>query len=66
VTLIVNGERRELPEPITVRELLAVLNIVPDGVAVAIDRQIVPRSSFAERRLADGEQIEVLRAVGGG
>lgn len=66
MTVGVNGEEREVSEEITVRELLEVLGVAPEGVAVAVDRVIVPRSAFAERRLAEGAQVEVLRAVGGG
>lgn len=62
----VNGEERVLPPDATVRDLLVALQVVPEGVAVAIERQIVPRSTFGERRLAEGDQVEVLRAVGGG
>jgi sulfur carrier protein len=66
VRLRVNGEERELPDALTVAELLVRLELRAEGVAVAVDRQIVPRSTFADRRLAEGEQVEVLRAVGGG
>lgn len=64
--LRVNGQERELPDALTVAELLLLLEVRAEGVAVAVDRQIVPRSTFAERRLAEGEQVDVLRAVGGG
>lgn len=36
------------------------------GVAVAIDGDVVPRSSWAVARVAEGQQVEVLRAVQGG
>jgi sulfur carrier protein len=35
-------------------------------VAVAINTQVVPRSRFAEVRIAPGDRVEVIHAVGGG
>ena len=36
------------------------------GVAVAINREVVPRSEYARRQLCDGDRVEILEAVGGG
>jgi sulfur carrier protein len=66
VIVRVNGQEREVPDQVTVAELLEVLGIRPDGVAVAVDRQVVPRSEFSARSVEPGQQVEVLRAVGGG
>jgi sulfur carrier protein len=35
-------------------------------VAVAVNRDVVPRSTFATHRLAEGDRVEILEAVGGG
>jgi len=66
LNLMVNGEAQQLPEGGTVSDLLQKLGFRTDGVAVAIDRQVVPRSQHAVRVLEDGVEIEVIRAVGGG
>jgi thiamine biosynthesis protein ThiS len=66
VKVRVNGEERELLGPVTVADLLEQLKLRPDGIAVAVDRQVVPRSEFARRPVEEGQQIEILRAVGGG
>nr|MBA2320723.1 sulfur carrier protein ThiS [Deltaproteobacteria bacterium] len=39
---------------------------VSGGVAVAVDRQVVPRSAHAATPIRPGAEVEVLRAVGGG
>jgi sulfur carrier protein len=62
----VNGAPRSLPEGTTLAALLRTLNAPDAGVAVAINREVVPRTEHAARVLAHGDQIEVLRAVGGG
>lgn len=65
-TIRLNGEPREVPPETTVAALLETLGFHPEGVAVAIDLQVIPRSEHLERVLRDGERVEVIRAVGGG
>lgn len=62
----VNGAARELPDATTVSELLQRLDLDRDGIAVAVDRTIVPRSRHPEHLLNEGAVVEVIRAVGGG
>ena len=64
--LTVNGEPRTVPRPCSVRQLLGILEIDGRRIAVAINRDVVPRSSFETQILADGDRIEILEAVGGG
>ncbi|MCO4747650.1 MAG: sulfur carrier protein ThiS [Proteobacteria bacterium] len=64
--VVVNGEERELAEGTTVTELLTSLELDRNGIAVAVDRRVVPRSKHPSTALQDGESIEIIRAVGGG
>jgi sulfur carrier protein len=66
MTVVVNGERRELQEEATVADVVRSLADVERGVAVALDGEVVPRSTWATTRLRDGQRLEVLRAVQGG
>jgi sulfur carrier protein len=66
MTLIVNGQERELPDGTTVAGLLETLRIPSMGTAVAVDGEVVPRARHAETVLADGSAVEVLTAVQGG
>ena len=66
MTIVVNGEEREATEGLTVKGLLGELGLDRDGVAVAVDRRVVPRSRHAETRLGSGAKVEIIRAVGGG
>jgi sulfur carrier protein len=66
MTIRVNGQERRLDAPTTISELLASLGVNADGVAVAVDRQVVPRSKHPETVLGDGADVEIIRAVGGG
>ena len=64
--LTVNGQPRELPDGATVSDLLRALGAAQHGVAVAVDRRIVPRSALDHTALHDGATVEIVRAVGGG
>ena len=62
----VNGVDRQLDEGTTLAELLAELDLDRDGIAVAVERRVVPRSQHPQTVLAEGKQVEIIRAVGGG
>lgn len=64
----VNGEDREVDPASTVETLLAELGLADQaaGLAVAVDRMVVPKSEYAIVTLAEDAEIEILRAVGGG
>ncbi len=48
------------------RDLLVRFDLVRGRVAVAINGDVVPRSSFDERKIQTGDRVEVIHAVGGG
>jgi sulfur carrier protein len=64
--IIINGESQRLPMPLTVATLLETRDLAGKRVAVERNGEIVPRSLHAETLLADGDQIEIVVAVGGG
>jgi len=66
VAITVNGETRHVPADSTVADLVAGLGLETQRVAVAVNRQIVPRTGFTECELSAGDRVEILRAVGGG
>ena len=61
-----NGDVREVEDGTDLSALLAGLNRDPGTVAVAVNAAVVPRAEIARRRLAEGDEIEVIEAVGGG
>ncbi len=64
--IIVNGDPTEVPDDANVAALLDRLGLARAGVAVAVNAQVVPRTAHADHAPAAGDQVEVLRAVGGG
>ena len=68
MTVVVNGEARELTPGTTVRGLLDALEVPGGerGVAIAVDAEVVPRGEWDTTELDDGARVEVLRAIQGG
>jgi sulfur carrier protein len=66
IQVLVNGAPREFASPTTVAQFLDELELGGKRLAIERNGEIVPRSRFGEERLADGDRIEVVIAVGGG
>jgi sulfur carrier protein len=64
--IFVNGDKRPLAEPVTVLRLLQDMGLAEARVAVAVNREIIPRSRHCEHQLQDEDQVEIVRAIGGG
>ncbi|MFJ5299873.1 sulfur carrier protein ThiS [Pseudomonas sp. RC10] len=61
-----NGESYELPDGETVAALLNRLELTGRRIAVELNLDIVPRSQHASTALNEGDQVEVVHAIGGG
>lgn len=66
MTIRLNGERHELPGPLSVLALLERLHINPRLVAVECDRVVVKRERYADTLVTDGAEVEIVAFVGGG
>ncbi len=64
--ITINGEVENLDGAMSVADLLARRRIEPVRVAVEINEDIVPRKTFAETMIRDGDRIEIVTFVGGG
>ena len=65
--VILNGSPHRFdPPPATVAELVRALNLEGKRIAVEMNGAIVPKSLYGETRVAAGDQLEVVAAVGGG
>ncbi len=66
MNLTINGESRTFEAELTVADLLESLDIRPDGMAAVHNGAIVRRPQFESTALADGDELEIVRMVGGG
>jgi sulfur carrier protein len=66
ISLFINGESAELPQPMTVAALLEARDLTGKRVAVEKNGEIVPKSQHTAVAVANGDRIEIVVAVGGG
>jgi len=66
IQLSVNGQVRQVEPGASVTRLLETLAMSGKRVAVEKNGEIVPRSQYSNTRLADGDALEIVVAVGGG
>ena len=65
--LIINGQNYpDLQEGMSVSQLLEHLKLPAKKVAIECNLEIVPKSTFDERRLGDGDRLEIIHFIGGG
>lgn len=61
-----NGDTKEVLEGTTLGALLDLFSVKRAGIAVDLNREIVPKRLHGETVLKEGDSIEVVRMVGGG
>ena len=64
--VVVNGKEHEVADGLSVDGLLTHLGIRREYTAVAVNREVTPKSAYATTRLAEGDKVEIVRPMGGG
>jgi thiamine biosynthesis protein ThiS len=62
----INGEHRRVPTGTSIAQMVADIGLDPAKVAVERNLEIVPRSTFADVIVEDGDEFEIVHFVGGG
>ncbi|MEA5098655.1 MAG: sulfur carrier protein ThiS [Burkholderiaceae bacterium] len=66
IEIMLNGEAKRLPQGHSVHDLVDSLGLTGKALAVAVNRQVVPRASWLQRALQPDDRVEIVRAIGGG
>jgi sulfur carrier protein len=66
IELVINGDPRSFPAPLTLAQLIESQDLAGKRIAVEKNGEIVPRSQHASTLLASGDRLEIVVAVGGG
>lgn len=64
--IIINGAPTEVSEDLSLADLIDQLDLAGRRLAVEVNEDLVPRSRFEQQRLAGGDRVEIIHAVGGG
>ena len=62
----INGEQRRVASGLSIAALIAQLGLDARRVAIERNLEIVPRSTFGQVKVEDGDQYEIVHFVGGG
>jgi len=66
IRLLINGQPRCVPAGISLEELLGLLGLEQDRVAIEYNLSIVHRGRWPEVKLSDADALEIVQFVGGG
>jgi thiamine biosynthesis protein ThiS len=61
-----NGESRDIPDNSSAEDLVKLLELTGRRLAMEVNLEIVPRTSYAQHMLHEGDQVEIVHAIGGG
>ena len=66
MNIYLNGEAREVPDNCSAAQLVEQLGLGAKRIAMEVNREIVPRSGYAETILRAEDRVEIVHAIGGG
>lgn len=64
--IVVNGQSRELPNGATAADVVELLGLGGKRLAMEINEEILPRSRYPDHTLREGDNVEIVHAIGGG
>ncbi len=66
MTIKLNGDPHDIPQPLSVSALLATLAIDARRVAVEHNLAVVKKAEYDTSIVTDGDEVEIVNFVGGG
>lgn len=66
ISIELNGEARAIADSDCVQDLIDALSLTNQALAVAVNREVVPRAKWREHRFGAGDKVDIVRAIGGG
>ncbi|MEE8448857.1 MAG: sulfur carrier protein ThiS [Thermodesulfobacteriota bacterium] len=61
-----NGQQHLVDDGATLSDLVSLLKLDRDWIAVEFNQDVIPRARWGEVSLKEGDKIEVVQLVGGG
>lgn len=66
VNIVLNGERHEIENQLTLDKLLEKFSLPKQRVAIELNKSVVRRNDWHATFVAEGDTVEVIHFVGGG
>jgi sulfur carrier protein len=64
--IYLNGVEKQIPDPSNMAGLIEFLDLSGQRIAVEVNEELVPRSTFDQHLLKENDRVEIIHAVGGG
>ena len=64
--LLLNGERREVANGLSLAELVETLKLTPERIAIELNQSVVRRAEWSALMLQESDRVEIVHFVGGG
>lgn len=64
--IIINGTQRDIPDRFSAAELVASMGLAGKRIALEVNEEIVPRSTYLDYFLSANDKVEIVNAIGGG
>ncbi|MBW9260963.1 MAG: sulfur carrier protein ThiS [Candidatus Thiodiazotropha sp. (ex. Lucinisca nassula)] len=64
--IYLNGLEKQIPDSLDMAGLIEMLDLTDQRIAVEVNEELVPRTTFSGHVLNDQDRIEIIHAVGGG
>ena len=62
----INGEAREIADETTLAQLVSLLQLKPEQIAIELNRTVVRRADWSKALLREDDTLEIVHFVGGG
>lgn len=66
IRVTINGDARDFPGELSAMEMMATLGLPATKVALERNREVVPKSTYGDVIIRDGDQLEIVHFIGGG
>jgi sulfur carrier protein len=66
VTIVLNGEKKEIEAEVTLDRLLDLFSLPKQRVAVELNKEVISRKDWEQTTVGDEDRVEVVHFVGGG
>lgn len=64
--ILINGNEQELGEAVSIAQLLSEKQIGKDGIAVALNQNVIPRDQWEKTTLKENDNVLIIKATKGG
>lgn len=66
ISISLNNEKKVLEKNTLLIDALKTWGYGESKIAVAINQEFIPRSNYSQQLISDGDQIDIVKPVGGG